>query len=451
MSGLRIFQNREFGAVRVVEYGGEPWFVARDVCAVLGTETRDLPDILEHDEQRPIVDIIHTLNDSTGLRRDSRIISEPGLYSLVLRSRKPEAKAFKRWIVHEVIPSIRRTGGYGALALPNFRKPAEAARAWADKEEQRLLEEQKRLALEQKMEEVRPKVVFAESIEVAKTSILVGEMAKLIKQATGYDIGQNRFFEWLRNRGYRENPEAENIENHTAGYGYYFLQLPGKHTEWVNVYVMNRYGSSNPGNLVYPEYGDGNLAGVSFDPGRDVIWTHDFNFTPLSSVILQTDKDGNVYAVDEIVLSSAVAKQAAVEFCERYAGFRGIVYLYGDASGHVGEKHGHASDYVTLEQELRRNGFRVQQKVPRTNPAIKDGQASLNAKICDAMNTRSFFVNKGKCPMLHKGLSTLKLKGGSTFQEEDAEYQHITTAVRYYTAVEFPIKKRDVFFGSSHG
>ena len=202
MSGLRIFQTREFGAVRVVEYGGEPWFVARDVCAVLGTETRDLPDILEHDEQRPIVDIIHTLNDSTGLRRDSRIISEPGLYSLVLRSRKPEAKAFKRWIVHEVIPSIRRTGGYGALALPNFRNPAEAARAWADKEEQRLLEEQKRLALEQKMEEVRPKVVFAESIEVAKTSILVGEMAKLIKQATGYDIGQNRFFEWLRSRGY---------------------------------------------------------------------------------------------------------------------------------------------------------------------------------------------------------------------------------------------------------
>lgn len=112
MSGLRIFQNREFGAVRVIEYGGEPWFVARDVCAVLGTETRDLPDILEHDEQRPIVDIIHTLNDSTGLRRDSRIISEPGLYSLILRSRKPEAKAFKRWVTHEVIPSIRKTGGY---------------------------------------------------------------------------------------------------------------------------------------------------------------------------------------------------------------------------------------------------------------------------------------------------------------------------------------------------
>ena len=97
-SPLALFEHEKFGSLRVIEHKGEPWFVARDVCAVLGTETRDLPDILEHDEQRPIVDIIHTLNDSTGLRRDSRIISEPGLYSLILRSRKPEAKAFKRWI-----------------------------------------------------------------------------------------------------------------------------------------------------------------------------------------------------------------------------------------------------------------------------------------------------------------------------------------------------------------
>ena len=129
-------------------------------------------------------------------------VSEPGLYSLILRSRKPEAKRFKRWITHEVLPSIRKTGVYGVSSLPDFMDPVEAARAWADKEEQRRLAHEARLALEQKMEEVRPKVVFAESIEVAKTSISVGEMAKLIKQATGYDIGQNRFFEWLRSRGY---------------------------------------------------------------------------------------------------------------------------------------------------------------------------------------------------------------------------------------------------------
>lgn len=111
-SNVKLFEKEEFGKLRVILCNGEPWFVARDVCAVLGTETRDLPDILEHDEQRPIVDIIHTLNDSTGLRRDSRIISEPGLYSLILRSRKPEAKAFKRWVTHEVIPSIRKHGLY---------------------------------------------------------------------------------------------------------------------------------------------------------------------------------------------------------------------------------------------------------------------------------------------------------------------------------------------------
>lgn len=197
MTGLQIFRNGEFGQVRAVERGGILWFVARDVCACLGIgNAGDVIAALDDDEKG--VDSI----DTPGGRQEMSVVSEPGLYSLVLRSRKAEAKRFKRWIVHEVIPSIRRTGGYGAPALPNFRNPAEAARAWADKEEQRLLEEQKRLALEQKMEEVRPKVVFAESIEVAKTSILVGEMAKLIKQATGYDIGQNRFFEWLRNRGY---------------------------------------------------------------------------------------------------------------------------------------------------------------------------------------------------------------------------------------------------------
>ena len=197
MNGVQIFQNKAFGAVRVVEYGGEPWFVARDVCECLGLgRQQDSTRYLDEDEKGECL-----VNTPSG-EQMAVTVSEPGLYSLILRSRKPEAKAFKRWIVHEVIPSIRKTGSYGIPALPNFRNPAEAARAWTDKEEQRLLEEQKRLALERRMEEVRPKVVFAESIEVAKTCIPVGEMAKLIKQATGYDIGQNRFFEWLRNKGY---------------------------------------------------------------------------------------------------------------------------------------------------------------------------------------------------------------------------------------------------------
>mgnify|MGYP005789590735 CR=1 FL=1 len=245
---------------------------------------------------------------------------------------------------------------------------------------------------------------------------------------------------------YEPNPEAENIRHHTSGFGYYLRQVPGKPKSWVKVFILNQYGSPDPGHLVYPEYSEKNLTDRQFDPGMDIVWSHDFNFTPLSSVIMQRDGD-TVYAVDEIVLQSAVARQAAAEFCERYRGFGGVVYLYGDASGRQGEKHGHDSDYIALERELKRNGFRVQRRDPASNPPIKDGQASLNAKICDATERRTFFVNAAACPTLHKGLSALKLKEGSTFQEEDAPYQHITTAVRYYTALEFPMRGGGAFFG----
>lgn len=240
---------------------------------------------------------------------------------------------------------------------------------------------------------------------------------------------------------YAPNPQAENICNHSLGYDYYFQQLGGNTRQWVNVFILNNYGSHIQGNLVYGDYGKDNWCDVEFDDTiQELIWSHDFNFTPLSSIIMQRKGD-TVYAVDEIVLESAVAKQAAFEFCERYAGYRGVVSLYGDASGHVGEKHGHASDYITIEQILRKAGFNVRNRVPRSNPSIKDGQATLQAKICDALGNRTFYVNTGKCKTLHKGLSTLELKKGSTFQEEDGYYQHITTAVRYYTAVEFPTKK----------
>ena len=197
MSGLQIFQSNEVGSVRVVEHEGEPWFVASDVAKALGYE-RPNDAVNAHCKKMNKF----SYGNSPQGAMPYNIIPESDVYRLVMRSNLPSAVEFQDWICEEVIPSIRRTGGYGVPALPNFRNPAEAARAWADKEEQRLLEERKRLALERRMEEVRPKVVFAESIEVARTSILVGEMAKLIKQATGYDIGQNRFFEWLRSRGY---------------------------------------------------------------------------------------------------------------------------------------------------------------------------------------------------------------------------------------------------------
>ncbi len=195
MNDMKIFENSEFGAVRVVDMNGEPRFVARDVCECLELgNPRTSIALLDEDEKG-----VHTM-DTPGGAQEMSIVSEAGLYSLILRSRKPEAKAFKRWITHEVLPAIRKHGGY--------LTPAKLEEALTDPDTIIRLatnlkaEREKRQALEAQAAADRPKVVFAESIEVAKTSILVGEMAKLIKQATGCDMGQNRFFEWLRANGY---------------------------------------------------------------------------------------------------------------------------------------------------------------------------------------------------------------------------------------------------------
>ena len=146
-SGLKIFEKPEFCSVRVVEKDGEPWFVARDVCEALGFDDGDTNRAvagLEEDEKATPLKI-SGLNDLSGLRKDAILINEPGLYSLILRSNKPEAKTFKRWIVREVLPSIRKTGSYGkVIAMPNFNSPAEAARAWANEYEMRALAESQR-------------------------------------------------------------------------------------------------------------------------------------------------------------------------------------------------------------------------------------------------------------------------------------------------------------------
>ena len=103
----QIFESKEFGKIRVVERSGAPWFVGKDVCDCLEIgNSRDAAASLDDDEKGV------ALIDTPGGKQEMSIISEPGLYSLVLRSRKPEAKAFKRWIVHEVLPAIRKHGGY---------------------------------------------------------------------------------------------------------------------------------------------------------------------------------------------------------------------------------------------------------------------------------------------------------------------------------------------------
>ena len=145
-TGLKIFEKPEFGSVRVVEKNGDPWFVARDVCAMLGFDdghTNDAIKGLDEDEKATPLKIVGR-NDFNGLRKDSLLINEPGLYSLILRSNKPEAKVFKRWITHEVIPTIRKTGSYGnGILMPNFTDPLAAAEAWIVTERARIAEQQR--------------------------------------------------------------------------------------------------------------------------------------------------------------------------------------------------------------------------------------------------------------------------------------------------------------------
>jgi anti-repressor protein len=195
MNDLSIF-NYGQNEVRTVLIDGEPWFVARDVCEVLGISnvSDTLSKVLDDDEKG--IATVYTLG---GVQQVS-IISEAGLYSLTLKSRKPEAKLFKRWITHEVLPTIRKTGGvYMSLRkaeellsnpdlIIGYAQQVKELRAQAAQQQQRI-------------DADRPKVLFSDALTCSPSTILVRELAKLLHQ-NGVDMGEKRLFEWLRENGY---------------------------------------------------------------------------------------------------------------------------------------------------------------------------------------------------------------------------------------------------------
>lgn len=192
MHELQVFDNPEFGKVRVVDRNGEAWFVAADVCRVLELSNPTMAaERLDEDEKAKF---------NLGLPgSDATVINEAGLYSLVLSSRKPQAKTFKRWITHEVIPAIHKHGAYMTPdTIENILNDPDTVIRLAT----RLKEERAKCeALEAQAESNRPKVLFADAVAASHTSILIGELAKLMKQ-NGVGIGQNRLFAWLRENGY---------------------------------------------------------------------------------------------------------------------------------------------------------------------------------------------------------------------------------------------------------
>jgi len=191
---------------------------------------------------------------------------------------------------------------------------------------------------------------------------------------------------------------------------------------------------------IYEDYGQHNYTTRTIQPHEQLLWMHDQNFTPLSSAIGVRD-GSSLYLLDEIVLESATSKQSAMEFVERYREHQNKhVLLYGDPSGRNGEKHGHASDYVDIEQVLQANGWRVERRIKRAHPAIKDRQNAVRAKILTASGDVSLFVNPDTATWCHKGLATVQLQKGSSYQEDQKnQYQHITTAIGYCVDYEWAI------------
>ena len=186
------YENSE---IRTIEKDGETWWVLSDVCKVLELSSpHKVADRLEADERNQIPVI-----DSLGRSQNTTVINESGLYAVILRSDKPQAKPFRRWVTSEVLPSIRKHGAYmtdqtleQALTSPDFL--IQLATQLKEEKEQRK-------QLEAKVEQDKPKVLFADSVSASKSSILVGELAKILKQ-NGVDTGQLRLFAWLRENGY---------------------------------------------------------------------------------------------------------------------------------------------------------------------------------------------------------------------------------------------------------
>ena len=194
---IQQFDFRGASLRTLTDEAGEPWFVAKDVCDILElTNPAVALQSLDDDEKT-------NLSNSYVWSEPGRrplIISEPGLYRLVMRSRKPEAKEFQRWVTHEVLPQIRKTGGYIPTTdadddMTILAKAVMIGQRTMEAQKQKIAEQQTRIV------ELEPKARFADAVAASDGTCLVGELAKMLRQ-NGMDIGQNRLFRLLQADGY---------------------------------------------------------------------------------------------------------------------------------------------------------------------------------------------------------------------------------------------------------
>jgi len=203
MNNISTFNNPAFGSVRAVSVNDEPWFVGRDVAEILGYSNPSkaiLNRVDSEDKTFLMMDIADSQNGNVPIgQTKTAIINESGLYSLILSSKLPKAKEFKRWVTAEVLPTIRKTGGY-VNDTEQFVESYFGQLAPSQKHALTMMfDESKRMSAQ--LKEQAPKVLFANAVETAHNSILIGDLAKIIRQ-NGVDIGQKRLFDWMRQNGY---------------------------------------------------------------------------------------------------------------------------------------------------------------------------------------------------------------------------------------------------------
>lgn len=196
MNELQIFKSPEFGQIRTLTIDGEPWFVGKDVADILGYQngSRDINRHVDADDKRK-----EMITDGKQLK-ETILINESGLYSLILSSKLPTAKQFKRWVTAEILPSIRKTGGYIANAetmtdAEIMSKALLIAKQTIENREQRIH------SLEAETERMKPKEIFADAVSASNSSILIGDLAKIL-HGNGIKIGRGRLFAWMREHGF---------------------------------------------------------------------------------------------------------------------------------------------------------------------------------------------------------------------------------------------------------
>lgn len=196
MNEIKIFQNEQFGQIRiVVNENNEPLFCLLDLCNSLGlSNNRKVKSQLDDD-----VTLSYPILDNLGREQEATFVTEAGMYTVILRSDSPKAKPMQKWVTNEVLPSIRKHGAYmtnetleKALTSPDFLIQL----ATNLKEEK-----QKRIEAESKIQQDAPKVLFADAVSTSQRSCLIAELAKILQQ-NGVNIGQNRLFSWMRDNGY---------------------------------------------------------------------------------------------------------------------------------------------------------------------------------------------------------------------------------------------------------